>query len=82
MFDTHEDLALANQQIRHAEHLIAIHQRVIDRLVALHQSTRLADRLMEKMQAGLAARLRHRDQIETQLTGPIEVDSYSVVETV
>jgi predicted metal-dependent hydrolase len=64
---THEDLDLANQQIRHAETLIEHQQRIIDRLAEVGQSTRLADKLMSKMQAGLAARRRHRDDIETHL---------------
>jgi hypothetical protein len=70
MFYTHEDIDLANQQIRHAEHLIELHQQIIDRLQEMDQSTKLADRLMARMQAGLAARRRHLEQIEDQLHGP------------
>lgn len=69
MFYTHEDLEFASRQIRHAENLIENHQRIIDRLIELGQPTKLADRLMNRMRAGYAARCRHRDEIDAQLHG-------------
>jgi O-methyltransferase involved in polyketide biosynthesis len=62
-----QDLEAAEQQIRHAQHLIELHQNIIDRLKEAGQSTRLADGLMAKMQAGLAARMRHMDDVATDL---------------
>jgi hypothetical protein len=67
---TYEDFELAKKQIRHAEDLIALHQQIIDRLREMDQSTRLPDRLMAKMQAGLEVRRRHLEEIVAELNEP------------
>lgn len=62
-----QDLETARLKIRHAQQLIELHQNIIDRLKEAGQSTRLADGLMAKMQAGLAARMRHLDDVMADL---------------
>jgi hypothetical protein len=62
-----DDLERMLLLIRDADKLIALHQRTIDRLILLEQSTVLADRLMAKMRAGRDARQRHLQEILAQL---------------
>lgn len=69
MFYTHEDLELANRQIREGDIEVRQQERILAALRQANKPTRIAEKVFAKTQERLAQRQQHRDAIVSQLNG-------------